>query len=311
MIKIVMCTYNGAEYIKEQLESINNSTVKEWELYVFDDHSTDNTLDLVREFKSKQEQQIHILYNNAEHGVASNFLNAASFVGKTMTQDDYLMFCDQDDIWDKDKIEVTLKEMSNLVQKYGKGIPLLVCGDVRVVNEKLELISSSFHKMNHYNIKTMDFPHLMMENKVQGCTTMINKTLVDMMVQLPKHARMHDGWCGFIASVFGKISYIDKTTMMYRQHSKNVSGSLDFWDDIRGKFGNLSKQKHIVFATTQQVREFIEIYKDRGLDSLALAQAQAFATLEEQGFWKRRYNIIKYHMWKSGILRNIGLMLLI
>lgn len=310
MIKIIMCTYNGAAYIEEQLESIKDNSIKGWELYISDDHSTDCTLKIVREFQSKISQPIHIIDNNERQGAALNFLNMARYVGNTMSEDEYIMFCDQDDVWDRDKIEVTCKEMDRLVHEYGKNIPLLVCSDVRVVSEKLELISSSFHRMNHYNINKMDFSHLMMENKVQGCTTMINKALVDMMDQLPVNVIMHDGWCGFIASVFGKISYIDKTTMMYRQHTNNFSGSVDFWDDIKGKLGKLSEQKQIVFHTTGQIGEFIEIYKKK-LDAYSLTMAEAFATLEKQGFWMKRYNIIKYRMWKSGVLRNIGLMLLI
>lgn len=311
MVKIVMCTYNGAEYIEEQLKSINNNSLTDWELFIADDNSTDDTLSIVRKFKSKQEQPVHIVSNNKRMGVALNFLNMACQVGREMAEEDYLMFCDQDDVWDDDKIEITCREMERLTQCYGSKIPLLVCGDVRVVNENLELIASSFHRMNHYNIKKLDLPHLMMENKIQGCTTMINKTLIDMMVQLPRKVCMHDGWCGFIAAVFGRISYLDKTTMMYRQHNKNISGSVCFWDDVKSKFGKLSQQKQIVFNTTPQIREFIDIYKDRGIDPYTLLMAEAFASLEEQGFWMKRYNIIRFGMWKSGVLRNLGLMLLI
>lgn len=311
MIKIIMGTYNGAKYIRDQLDSIRNNSIVNWELYISDDHSTDATLDIVEEFAKEQKQKVHIFINDAEHGVASNFLHATYKVGCSMSEDDYIMFCDQDDIWDNDKIEVTYSEMISLTEKYGCKTPLLVCSDVRVVNERLELIADSFHRMNHYNIKTMDFSHLLMENKVQGCTTMINKALVDQMQYIPRNAYMHDGWCGFIAAVFGKISYIDRPTMLYRQHANNVAGSIDLWQDVKGKLGCLSRQKEIVFRTKGQVKEFIEIYGKNGLDSINYAKAEAFATLEEQNFFWRRYSIIRYGLWKSGVLRNLGLMVLI
>ena len=94
MIKIIMGTYNGAKYIRDQLDSIRNNSIVNWELYISDDHSTDATLDIVEEFAKEQKQKVHIFINDAEHGVASNFLHATYKVGCSMSEDDYIMFCE-------------------------------------------------------------------------------------------------------------------------------------------------------------------------------------------------------------------------
>lgn len=139
---------------------------------------------------------------------------------------------------------------------------------------------------------------------------MINRGMALMLDKLPYNAMMHDGWLAFIAAAFGRIKYIDQPTMKYRQHTANVQGSIAFREDIKNKLSNLGGQRQIVMNTAAQVREFIEIYGDRLSDTIK-REAEAFATLPQQNFVMRRYNIIKYHMWKSGLLRNVGLMILI
>lgn len=131
-----------------------------------------------------------------------------------------------------------------------------------------------------------------------------------MLKKMPKRATMHDGWLGLIAAAFGKVKYIDEPTMKYRQHDNNVQGSVAYKDDVKNKFSNLKEQRQIVMNTTGQIAEFIDIYAEL-LSPEVRRQAEAFATLPQQNFFVRRYNIFKYHMWKSGALRNIGLLLLI
>lgn len=310
MIYIIMCTYNGEKYIEEQLESIAQNTVKDWKLFIQDDCSTDTTVEKIKEFQNRYPQQVCVSINEKAQGAIRNFLSLAYWVGCQMNENDYLMFCDQDDVWNSKKIELTLQRMQKLVSNYGNEIPLLVCSDVEVVDESLNVIAKSFRKSNHYKITNMDFSHLIMENKVQGCTMMINKVIASKLEQLPKCACMHDGWVGLIAASMGKIAYIDQPTMKYRQHSRNVMGSIDFWADMRGKLGNLSAQKNIVYDTIPQVKEFLEIY-EKEMDEKSTLTARKFCLLPEKRFWVRRYYIIKYHMWKSGILRNMGLLLLI
>ena len=98
--------------------------------------------------------------------------------------------------------------------------------------------------------------------------------------------------------------------MKYRQHADNVKGSVEYKADVKSKFSNLGAQRQIVMNTTGQIAEFLELY-GQNLPQKIQKAAKAFATLPQQNFFLRRYNIIKYHMWKSGALRNIGLMVLI
>ena len=310
MIHIVMCTYNGEKYIQEQVQSIIDNSVQDWNIIVSDDQSTDNTIRIIERFQNTYYGKIHLSVNKTKKGAIDNFLSSIYTIGLRMNHDDFIMLCDQDDVWNTDKICRTLEGMKEQIEIYGNDAPLLICTDVSVVDDQMDIIHGSFRKMNHYNINNLDFSHLMMENKVQGCTVMMNKSLAVMLDRLPHHASMHDGWLALIAAAFGRIKYIDEPTMMYRQHAANVQGSVEYKDDIKNKFSNLRGQRQIVMDTTAQIREFIEIYGDR-LSDKRKKEAQAFASLPQQNFVMRRYHIIRYHMWKSGVLRNIGLMILI
>ena len=310
MVTIIMCTYNGEKYIREQLQSIADSTVTEWNILISDDQSTDSTIQIAREFQKQYPDKIQIKVNETKKGAIINFLSGIYQVGTRMKKDDFIMLCDQDDIWNPDKIEKTRSGMNNLIKTYGNEMPLLVCTDVTVVDDEMKIIHESFRRMNNYQIRHLDFAHLMMENKVQGCTTMINKSLALMLDRLPQKATMHDGWLALIASAFGHIKYMDEQTMKYRQHIDNVQGSIAYKDDVKNKFSNLGGQRQIVMNTTVQIGEFLEIYGEKMPERIKNA-AKAFATLSQQNFYMRRCNIVKYHMWKSGFLRNIGLMILI
>lgn len=305
-----MCTFNGEKYIREQLQSIADNTMTEWMLYASDDKSTDNTRVILQDFYKKYPDKVKIAVHEEQNGVALHFLEMIQKVSEEMLDEDVIMLCDQDDVWYKNKLEVTLEHMNSLIDKYTNQIPLLVCSDVQVVDENMLQISPSFREMNHYSIRNIDFSHLMMENKVQGCTIMINKTLAVKIKELPKNISMHDSWLGLIASALGKIDYITSPTMAYRQHASNVKGTMNYWQMIRMQFQNLSMQKYTVYREALQIKEFLRIY-DIELDDYFRQAAKAFASLEQQGFWTKRKNIIKYHMWKTGIVRNIGLLVLI
>lgn len=310
MINIVMCTCNGEKHVLEQLKSIAKNSVTDWCLYIADDLSSDRTIEIVRKFADENNVKVHIQVNEHRQGAVKNFLSMAWNLYHTMQDADYIMFCDQDDIWYNDKLFVTLNAMKELEKQYRSDIPLLVSSDVEVVDENLKTIAPSFRKMNRYDIERMDFSHIMMENKVQGCTLMMNKALAGKFHTLPKNAVMHDWWIGLIAAAMGKIRYIDRPTMKYRQHVNNVMGSLAYKDDLKNKVHHLDKQRQIVLDTTEQIAEFLVIYGNE-LPRHIYRAAEAFATLSKQSFFRRRYSIIKYHMWKSGMLRNIGLLLLI
>lgn len=306
MVQIVMATYNGEKYLKEQIDSILSSSFQDFELHIFDDGSQDSTMDILKNYRDKYPEKIFISQNKRNLGVTLNFLKAIS-----RTRSDYVMLCDQDDVWRKDKIAKTLKRMRQMEVQFGKDLPIAVFTDALVVDNNLNTLNKSFFGSGRLKPELIDLPHLLMENKLIGCTVMVNGSLRRILQSnpLPKKARLHDAWLGLIAASCGKISFINEPTLLYRQHEANVVGNKSFISYILNRTSNLKRQKESLLELQLQAEELANLYKDY-IDSSKLEVILRFSKLNHVGFIKRRILIIRYGFLKSGIIRNIGLMII-
>ena len=220
------------------------------------------------------------------------------------------MFSDQDDYWNKDKVELTLEKMKQMESKYGKDTPLVVFTDAIVVDSKLNLIHRSFHRSNHLNTKRLGLAHVLMENKLIGCTMMMNQALKNKIIAIPENARVHDWWVALIAATFGKIGYLEESTILYRQHEDNVIGNQEYGSYIKKRLASLKSQREVIYSNMKQAQEFIDIY-DMYLTNEQKALIGRFANLNKRNWFYRRYAMYRYGYKKSGVPRNLGLLLVL
>lgn len=307
MVTIVMTTYNGEKYVGEQIESILSSSYKDVELFIYDDGSKDDTLSILRNYESLSPDIIHVFQNEVNLGVNTNFLSA---ICKTTTE--YVMLCDQDDVWKPNKIAITLKRMRNMEVQIGKEIPLAVFTDAVVVDSELKVLKNSFFESGHLNPNKIDLPHLLMENKLIGCTVMVNSALRKVLQghKLPQEAKFHDWWLALIASAFGRIGYVNESTLFYRQHGENVVGNTGFLTYFKDRITSLRTQKDSLIALQHQAEEFSNIYGDF-IPMKNKLTIDRFASLQKVNMIERRMNILKYGYLKTGLVRNIGLMFIV
>lgn len=306
IVDIIMGTYNGETYIREQIESILKNTYKDWRLWVCDDGSKDNTESIVKEFEQAYPDKIFWKPNEENKGAAINFLD-----GARKTTGDYVMFCDQDDYWLPEKIADTLACMKRAEEKYGKETPITVFTDAIVTDEGLKTIHSSFHQSSRLDTSKLDLAHMLMENKMMGCTMLLNRALLGKLRTFPKQVRMHDWWAGIVAAAYGKIVYLNKSTMLYRQHTSNVVGSIEFSKKaIMDKASSWRKQKKVLLDTQNQAGSLYELGKE-DLQESTRKMIYAFATLHKRNWVMRRVGIVRYQFFKTGAVRNIGVLLLI
>ncbi|MBQ3600071.1 MAG: glycosyltransferase family 2 protein [Lachnospiraceae bacterium] len=304
-VSIVMATYNGAHYLEEQIESILANTYEDWTMEICDDGSTDRTLSIIERYQELYPNKIKFHPNEEQLGVTRNFLE-----GAMRANGEYVMFCDQDDVWLPEKIEKTLKFMKEREKLSGENTPIAVFTDAKVVDGALRNINSSFFAYNKLDTKKIDLPHLLVENKMIGCTTMINRGILDKVIEFPNFARYHDWWIALIAAVFGEIAFLNESTMLYRQHSKNMVGSQSFFAYVIDRIKNIKKQKENLIKTEKQAWEFCEIYKKYLLEE----QRQIiwdFANIRSENLIERRDRLFRHKLWKTGVARNIGLFFLI
>lgn len=215
-VTILLSTYNGEKYLREQLESIYSLVnFKDIFVLVRDDKSTDSTLEILKEYQDKHDN--FSFYQGENVGPAKSFwdlLNKAK-------ESDYFAFADQDDVWDKDKLEVAISEL----EKKDKNKPLLYFSDVRVVDESLNVTSET---MVSKDIE-ISYPMSLFNNIAPGCTFVFNNKLRELAIKYDvskNYIHIHDWLIYMIASCFGEVVFDKSTHMSYRQHGNNSIGAI-------------------------------------------------------------------------------------
>lgn len=201
LITVCVATYNGAQYVRQQLESILTSS-RVSEVIVSDDGSTDGTLDIVR---SIEDSRIRLLAG-PQRGLIKNFENLLMHA-----KGDYIFLSDQDDVWLKNKIDV--------MQAALRTADLVVC-DCKVVNARLEVIAPSFFAIRK---SEKGIWRNLWRNGYLGCCMAFRRGLLTHALPFPAKLPMHDWWLGLLAEVHGEAMFIDQTLMLYRRHGGNAS----------------------------------------------------------------------------------------
>lgn len=264
-VNILMSTYNGQQFLAEQIRSIQEQSYTDWTLFIRDDGSSDNTKEILKDFEH-QDSRIHLIDNDK-----SDNLGVIKSFHKLVNHDraDYYFFSDQDDVWLPNKLELSLKEAQN----YLADLPLMVYMDLKVVNQDLEIMTESMVKSQSHHANT-ELVQELTENTVTGGVAMINHALAEMW-QETDDILMHDWYLALLASAFGNLVFIDQPGELYRQHSDNVLGARTlskrfkkwirphilfavYWDLIK----NSQKQaSHLLqMPLSQSNRELIEAF---------------------------------------------------
>ncbi len=300
-IIILLATHNGESYISAQLNSILEQTNTSWKLLIHDDNSTDNTVDIIKQYQKQYSSKIQFIDDDISFGNASDNFNF--LLGYIDTE--YIMFCDQDDVWKKDKIDKTLQKMKE-VEKEGKQA-VLIHTDLVVVDESLQVLNNSFWDYQNLNPKNSNFSHFVIQNNITGCSVMINKKLAKLALPIPKETIMHDWWLGLVASKFGKIAYLNEPTILYRQHLANDTGAKRF--DIRFLAQNAKKtyknRKQMFDKYIIQAKKFLEVYQNQ-LDEETIKMLKDFSNIKSNSWWNRFMILKKYKLFKQDFWRNIG-----
>ncbi|MBP3702263.1 MAG: glycosyltransferase family 2 protein [Lachnospiraceae bacterium] len=302
-VSVILSTYNGEKYLAELLTSILTGTYKNILIEVSDDGSTDRTLQIIEEYQKKYPEKIIVHQNEKNLGYTKNFLQAAA-----RSKGDYIMFCDQDDIWLPDKVEKTLAKLKEV--EGSENIPVLVFTDAWLYDTKKGVTTGLFHESSHLNVKKVDISHLLIENKCIGCTVMFNKRVRAYIQVLSGKIRVHDWWIALICSSFGKIAYLDEPTLKYRQHGGNMIGGTSFGSYFMNRLRTLKEQRQTVVRSVEQAEFFYDLFADE-LETEKKQAVKAFSELMKKNWLMRRCLCIRYGFWKSGFSRNVGLFLIL
>lgn len=242
MVTVLLCTYNGAAYVRAQLQSILDQTVQDLHVVVSDDGSTDETLAIVEAMAATHPGRITILRQNPPTGSAQrHFLKL--LVERAYDMADYIMLSDQDDVWLPKKVEKTLARMQAdeaACRAAGEAnASILVHCDSRIVDRALREIAPSFVAYQKMTPSRCQLQQLLVQNNVVGGAIMMNRALAERITEIPAHCVMHDQWIALVASAFGHIDFVPESLYLYRQHGDNVlgAGKGSRIMEILGRFG--------------------------------------------------------------------------
>lgn len=209
-VLVLMSTYNGEKYLKEQLDSILNQKNVKVDILVRDDGSEDSTIDILKEYEARG---LLSWYGGENLRSAKSFMNLIQQSGDY----DFYAFSDQDDYWLPDKLRVAVEK----IKKQDACKPLLYYSNTTLVDEKLELIETKDERRCFTS-----FSEAVISSNATGCTMCMNKVLRDIInTYTPDYQIMHDGWVHKVClAVGGTVLYDDKSYIYYRQHGNNVVG---------------------------------------------------------------------------------------
>lgn len=228
MISIALATYNGEQYLREQLDSIYSQTIKDFEVIVTDDCSTDSTAAILEEYH--QRFGLTYIINSERLGFVRNFEKAIS-----LCSGDYIALCDQDDIWLPDKLEVLLGNIKN---------HSLCCSDACLIDSHGDLITGSVYTHSGLTFyKQKQFNYLIHDNFVMGCTMLFKKELLELILPFPVYTTYHDWWISIAASLKNGICFVDKPLIKYRFHGENQSSTAMSVSNIIAKLREVSLQR--------------------------------------------------------------------
>ena len=231
-ISIALTTYNGDVFLREQLDSILNQTIKFKELVICDDCSTDSTKEILIDYRNK-DPRIKLYFNDKNLGFKANFEKAIG-----LCSGELIALSDQDDIWLPDHLEKLYTHL---------GDKMIVCGDAEIIDKQGKRTSSRLSKIKNFYWGKKTYKSLFQfiayyQNPFQGASMMIRRDFLEkVLLPIPAKVKYHDVWFAICGTIYESIVFVDCPITLYRMHGNNASGSHRHKSTLRTLLGHLLK----------------------------------------------------------------------
>lgn len=306
-VQILLATYNGEQFLQQQIESLLQQTYTDFTILIRDDGSTDKTLEIIESYQQKYPAKFILLKEDKMNvGATQNFgiLLAHSTA-------DYIFFCDQDDVWMPSKIEHSLSAIFTMENEQ-KSNPCLVYSDMKLINEHGIIIADSVWKQLHLSPDYFTLNRLLVQNIPHGCTVLINKAMKSIASPIPATAILHDHWLALLAASVGNSVAITTPLILLRNHTQNVTRkNFSFAEKIKRYFKNLSDKNayeqylKIRIAQAKALMEKCSLQ----LNNDQIRLLQDFIALENMGSMQRKKIFIKNQFYRTTFLHSLKMIL--
>lgn len=239
MVDILMATYNGAAFVEEQVRSIIQQTFTNWRLLIHDDGSIDATMDILHRL-AEEDNRIVLIEDGMQHfGVARNFIHLVA-----LSTAPYCMFCDQDDVWQPNKVE----KMVHAIEQCDPTIPQVLYTNSFLWSPERGIISDK----NTLTYPTTLRQTLFLNTGIQGAAAIFNRAMCEVIEQPLSYYAMHDHVLLLAGICFGEVRYLHESLMWYRQHSNNLTGNAP--GSIRKKIQLMWQNRNVPLVSTKHYK---------------------------------------------------------
>lgn len=267
-LAILLCTYQGARFLPQQLDSITAQTYAGWKLWASDDGSTDGTVGILEAYRARWGGDRLSIRKGPAQGFRANFLALAC---DAFIEADYYAYCDQDDLWDADKLAVALQWLAAVPRE----TPALYCARTRLIDADNRTIG-----LSALFSRPFAFANALVQSGAGGNTMVFNAAARALLVEAGADVAVqtHDWWTYMLVSGCGGRVYYDYTPRVgYRQHGSNLVGSNTGWlarsrraqRILTGQFTAMNERN---LAALQRVRHRLAPESLRVLDEFARAR---------------------------------------
>ena len=303
--EILMATHNGAKFVGEQIESLQAQTFQNWNLLVSDDASSDETLKIVNEYSAK-DPRIRVISEGLRHGGAKeNF-----FWLMRKSRAEYVMFCDQDDVWREDKMQRELDAITQAEAKLPPNTPVLAHCDVELVFENLNPYGQLMYRSIRVKPQGCTHASFFLTNVTAGCTIAMNRACVQfsLLQENIEHILWHDWWVGLVAQTLGCRAYLDEPLLKYRQHNASAVGARAPSYSKRAaklvkrlKHSGIKRRCEELVAGERkkifQTQLFLETYSNFMTEE-QIKEANEIVNLPQLSFMKKCKTLSKHKAWR-------------
>jgi hypothetical protein len=294
-----MCTYNGAPYLQEQLDSFAEQTHSNWKLWVSDDGSHDETLNILEKTAAQWGSDKLTIFQGPRRGYVANFL---TLLCRTDIAADYFSLSDQDDIWLPEKIAHAVQWLK--AQPADK--PALYCSRTTSVDETGKIIGTS-----PLFARKPGFGNALVQSLAGGNTMVMNTAARQLMMKAGADLQVpsHDWWIYILLSACGgNIFYDPRPHILYRQHGRNLIGANQGW---------MARLQRLQRVLAGQNRTWSDQYL-AALQPLSVHFTienqhllQRFATLRQSHWPARIRGILNSGLYRQSMLSDMALWLAI
>lgn len=296
-VAILLSTFNGERYLGEQLDSLIGQTHKNWVIYASDDGSVDGTRVLLKQYQRRLEPGRLVLLDGPCQGFARNFM---SLVNNPGIDADYFAFCDQDDIWFENKLDIGLAHLKTDAQQR----PALFCSRTRLIDAQGQVLGFS-----PLFDKEPTFLNALVQSLAGANTMLLNRPARQLIMRLDphKHVVSHD-WLAYllVSGCGGRVIYDSIPTLDYRQHGDNLVGSNS---SLKDRVVRLQRMYRGTFRDwTEYNLDIVHHYADQ-MTPDSLAALERFRHARQSGALRRLYLLNRSGVYRQTWWGNAGLAL--